>query len=340
MVTALDLRESMRDNGFEHREPVAHTTRRSRKVDHEGLPRHAADSPGQHGRWDPCLHTGCTDGLGNPGDKSVHDPLGGLRGAVVRGQASATSGHHQRGARGDGIAKGHLDIGTIGNHDDVAHRKPPASQGVDDDGPRTVRIDPGGRPGRAGDHHGGSGHDQSRAGHDSTQSPDLPPDLAVTCTSVIRACLSTALTMSISAKAPTDTAVSASISTPVRSAVRTVAVRFTPSSMTTRSTSTPWTPIGWARGIRSGVRLAAWIAAIRATDSASPLGTVPPRSAATAAAESRTRPTAVAERTVTSLAETSTMCADPSARTCVRRGSLMTPPRSAPAGGKARGRPP
>lgn len=135
MVTALDLRKSMRENGFEHRKPVAYATRRSRKVDDQCPPRDAADSPGQHRRWDSRLYTGCTDGLGDSRDQSVHDPKSGLRSAIVRGQASATSGQHQRGARGHGAAKGHLDIGAIGNHDDVAHRKPPASQRVGDDGP-------------------------------------------------------------------------------------------------------------------------------------------------------------------------------------------------------------
>src|SRR5690606_36162632 len=63
-----------------------------------------------------------------------------------------------------------------------------------------------------------------------TQSPERPPDLAVTRTSVTVASRSTALTMSMSASAATLTQVSASISTPVRSAVRTVALMSTPSS--------------------------------------------------------------------------------------------------------------
>src|SRR6476661_6808984 len=134
----------------------------------------------------------------------------------------------------------------------------------------------------------------------------------------MRPCLSTALTMSMRASAATDTAVRASISMPVRSAVRTVAVTSTPSSATVRSTATPCTAIGCASGISSGVRLTAWMPAMRATASASPLGTSPSRSAATAAAESRTRPAALASRAVTALADTSTMWALPSARTCVR----------------------
>ena len=116
-----------------------------------------------------------------------------------------------------------------------------------------------------------------------------------------------ALTMSISASPATATAVSASISTPVRSAVRATASTKTPESITQSSTLTPCSPIGWHSGIRSGVRLAPVIPAIRATASASPLGTVPDRSAATASALSSTRPDAPAARAVTSLPDTSTM---------------------------------
>ena len=56
----------------------------------------------------------------------------------------------------------------------------------------------------------------------SVQSPERH-DFAVTRTSVIRACRSTAFTMSMTVRAATLTAVRASISMPVRSAVRTVA---------------------------------------------------------------------------------------------------------------------
>jgi hypothetical protein len=124
---------------------------------------------------------------------------------------------------------------------------------------------------------------------------------------VITAAGSMALTMSISASPATATAVSASISTPVRSAVRATAMSDTPESVTVTSTLTPCRPIGWHSGIRSGVRLAPAIPAMRATASASPLGTCPVRSAATASADSSTRPDAHATRAVTSLPDTSTM---------------------------------
>ena len=143
---------------------------------------------------------------------------------------------------------------------------------------------------------------------------------------------STALTMSISARPATATQVSASISTPVRSAVRTVAEIATASSSTCSATSTPCTAIGWQSGTRSGVRFAAWMPAIRATASASPLGTP---AAAQQRAPPRPRPAparcAVALRAVTSLPDTSTMRAAPDSSMWVkplghdrRRSSTMT----------------
>ena len=131
------------------------------------------------------------------------------------------------------------------------------------------------------------------------------------------AALSTALTMSTTARPATDTAVSASISTPVRSVVRTVAVISTASSTTDRSTATDESASGWHNGTRSEVRLAAMIPATRATPSASPLGTPSPRSSSTTAAETSTRPDATASRAVRSLADTSTMRAAPVSSTWV-----------------------
>src|SRR6478736_3615214 len=208
----------------------------------------------------------------------------------------------------------------------VGHRRPPRPQRRDEQGTPAIGVDPRGRAGRARhDHRGPSGQwcgvhgIRLGTGHaPSSQSPERPPDFAVTRTSVMRACLSTALTMSMRASAATDTEVSASISMPVTSAVRTVAVMSAPSSATVTSTSTPWTAIGWASGMSSGVRWTAWMPAMRATARASPLGTRPDRSADTAAALSSTRPAALASRAVTALADTSTMWALPSARTCVR----------------------
>src|SRR5262249_2087752 len=88
-------------------------------------------------------------------------------------------------------------------------------------------------------------------------------------------------------------------------------VIVTPSPVTSRSTVTECSAIGWHSGIRSGVRFAPMMPAILATASASPLGTVLSRSAATACSDSRTRADAAASRTATSLAGTSTSCAWP-----------------------------
>src|SRR3954463_13078818 len=68
--------------------------------------------------------------------------------------------------------------------------------------------------------------------------------------------------------------------------------------------------------------------AMRATASASPLGSVPSRSSATTSLLTTTRPAAVAVRTLTSFAETSTMCAAPRSSRWVN--SLIGPPLRAP----------
>ena len=98
-------------------------------------------------------------------------------------------------------------------------------------------------------------------GSGRTQSPERPPDFAVTIASRRATPRSTPLTMSTTARPATVAAVSASISTPVRSAVRTVAQMRTPPSSTARSTLHPCTPMTCASGSRSGTLLAAAIPA-------------------------------------------------------------------------------
>ena len=169
------------------------------------------------------------------------------------------------------------------------------------------------------------------------QSPDLPPVLVSTRTSVMTAPLSTALTMSTTVSAATETAVSASISTPVRSAGadgRADLDRVVGDA--SGRPSTPEIDSGWHSGISVGVCLAPMIPAIRATASASPLGTPSPRSSATTCGDTSTRPDAVAVRAVTSLPDTSTMRAAPDSSTWVSRpdrtSDIRTPRRaSAPA---------
>ena len=126
MVTAVNLRKRMCDNRFEHRETVTHTTRRSRKVDQQGLSSQSADSPGQHRRRYAGPHARCSNRLGDPGDQPIHDPERGLRRAIGRGQAGTAGGHHQGRARGYGGAQCYLDCGDVGNPHDVAHRVTPA----------------------------------------------------------------------------------------------------------------------------------------------------------------------------------------------------------------------
>ena len=118
---------------------------------------------------------------------------------------------------------------------------------------------------------------------------------------------------------------SASISTPVTPVVFTRArISITPGSSAARfrSTATPVSGSGWHRGTRSGVRLAAMMPAMRATARASPLGRVPSSIWSTTSALVVSRDEAIATLAVTALADTSTMWAEPSSRTWVRRPSV------------------
>src|SRR5438093_902113 len=68
---------------------------------------------------------------------------------------------------------------------------------------------------------------------------------------------------------------------------------------------------GWHSGIHSNVRFAAWIPASRATPSTSPLPIEPARTAAAVAGAIAILPLAIAVRTVSGFAPTSTMWAAP-----------------------------
>src|SRR3990172_3195538 len=102
-----------------------------------------------------------------------------------------------------------------------------------------------------------------------------------------------------------QTAESASISTPVRSTVRTVATTSTPPRRVRASTSTPESAIGWQRGTRSGVFLAAMMPARRAAAITSPFSDSPRRTMPTVAGAIATNPRATATRSVFSFAPTS-----------------------------------
>src|SRR4051812_23250879 len=115
------------------------------------------------------------------------------------------------------------------------------------------------------------------------------------------------------ASSPTAAAVSASISTPVWPWHSTVAFTSTEELFLCRSNSTPTrvSEIGWARGMSSGVRLAAWMAAMRATPSTSPFFARPAATSRKVAGFIEMRPEATATRRVTAFVPTSTMCAEP-----------------------------
>lgn len=106
---------------------------------------------------------------------------------------------------------------------------------------------------------------------------------------------------------------SASISTPVRPSVSTCAVQRTSlaASSVSNDTVTRVMGSGWHSGIRSEVRLLAWMAAMRATPSTSPFLAVPPVISASVAGCMRIVPVATAMRWVSALADTSTMWAWP-----------------------------
>src|SRR3954469_128818 len=115
------------------------------------------------------------------------------------------------------------------------------------------------------------------------------------------------------ASSPTAAAVSASISTPVWPWHSTVARISTEAGCLFRakSTATREIAIGCASGISSGVRFAAWIAAIRATPSTSPFFARPAATRRKVAGFIEMRPEATATRRVTAFSPTSTMCAEP-----------------------------
>src|SRR5574343_373728 len=112
---------------------------------------------------------------------------------------------------------------------------------------------------------------------------------------------------------PTCTAVRASISTPVGPTVCTVARHVTElaTSSSSNSTATLDRASGWHSGMRSEVRLAPWMAAMRATPSTSPLPARPSAIRASVLGSITMRPCATATRTVAGLADTSTMWAWP-----------------------------
>src|SRR5690606_15865062 len=113
--------------------------------------------------------------------------------------------------------------------------------------------------------------------------------------------------MSYRVRAPTAAPVIASISTPVRPSSRHSTSMRTPPSAGSIRTSTESRPMGGARGMRSGVRLAPITAARRTVARTSPLGRSPAMSRSTNPGLIDTTASARARRRVTALEPTSTM---------------------------------
>src|SRR6476469_5196261 len=123
----------------------------------------------------------------------------------------------------------------------------------------------------------------------------------------------------------TDTAVRASISTPVGPVTLTVARTMQPGSFLSgvMSSVTFDSASGWHSGIRSDVRLAAMMPAMRAVPSTSPFLALPETINSSVALPMTTRPSATAVRSVAGLADTSTIRASPLASMWVRAGSSL-----------------
>src|SRR5882724_9552653 len=118
----------------------------------------------------------------------------------------------------------------------------------------------------------------------------------------------------------TDTAVSASISTPVGPVTFTLARTMQPGSLLSgvMSSVTFDSASGWHSGIRSEVRFAAMMPAIRAAPSTSPFLALPETISSSVALLMTTLPSATAVRSVAGLADTSTIRASPAASMWVR----------------------
>src|SRR5918995_1553373 len=253
------------------------------------------DSVGEDGGEDRPL---LADRLGVAGEVDDQGPAGQAGGAP-----------RQHGERGDGQAGVAQGLGDAGGfavehgpgrlRGDVAGAEAGAAGGV---------PCPGGHPVAHGEH---PDPDPAHVAHVATYSPERPPRLASRRRSSTRTSRWTPLTMSYRVRAAVAAAVRASISTPVRPVVRTVAVTRTASACRARSTSTPVIGSGWHSGIRSGVRLAPMIPATLATARASPLGSPAEASSSRVSGASTTRQPAVATRSVSGLAETSTIRAAP-----------------------------
>ena len=114
--------------------------------------------------------------------------------------------------------------------------------------------------------------------------------------------------------------ISASISTPVRSTVFTCTRMSTARSAGVTSASTPERAMGWHKGMTSGVRLVAMMAASFAASSTLPFFARFRRMISTVEGFIRTRAVATATRSVFSLAPTSTIFM------AVRSGGAQTIP--------------
>src|SRR5829696_2092613 len=298
----------------------------------------AGGAPGQHGeRGDG--QAGVAQGLGDAGGFAVEHGPGRLRGDVAGAEAGAAGGEHDVGVGGHGPQGGGDRLAVVGDHGPGDELGPGGLEQLAERAAAGVVPGPGGHPVAHGQH---PDPDPVQVTHVARYSPERPPRLASRRRSSTRTSRWTPLTMSYRVRAAVAAAVRASISTPVRPVVRTVAVICTAPSSGTRSTSTPVIGSGWQSGISSGVRLAPMIPATRATARASPFGRSLAARSSRVAGASTTRQPAVATRSVSGLAETSTIRAAPCSSRWLSPRSRFTgaPPWGSPDPSRPTGAPP
>src|SRR5581483_4094950 len=276
------------DGVGEHRQEdlqrFAHRARRPWEIDDERRADRARDAARQHavGRL---RERARAQRFGDARDLAVDDAARGIGGDVVRREAGATAREDDVRARTDRVEDRVRDLRDVVGDERAAH------DGVTGGRERL----PHGRSalvralsrGAAGAHGDDAGADLR---HGARYSPLRPPLFATRRTSVSFAPRSTALSMSYRVRPATVTAVSASISTPVGAVVPTVASMAMPSLSIASSTLACDSGSGWQSGMRSGVRFAAMIPAMRAAPSTSPFGARPSRTRSSVAFDTRSFP--------------------------------------------------
>jgi hypothetical protein len=94
MIASGDLIDGVPQQRHHHREPVAHSPGRARKVDHESVADDAGQTTRERSGRDTAADPIGTDRLSYPRDLTVQQGPGHLGGQVSRRQAGASGGQH------------------------------------------------------------------------------------------------------------------------------------------------------------------------------------------------------------------------------------------------------